>query len=137
LKVPPELGCPDPPRFARTIERQKEFIVKNIFVGNLDFAATESSVRSMFEPYGAVDRVHLVTDRETGRSRGFAFVEMSNTDEADRAIAGLNGANFEGRALNVNEARPKGEGGGGGRGFGGGRGGSGGGFSRQRREPRW
>jgi cold-inducible RNA-binding protein len=101
--------------------------VKNIFVGNLDFAATDSSVRGMFEQYGSVDRVNLVTDRDTGRSRGFAFVEMSNTDEAERAIAGLNGANFEGRALNVNEARPKVQGGGG----------SGSGYARQRREPRW
>ena len=105
--------------------------MKNIFVGNLDFAATDSSVRAMFEQYGAVDRVNLVTDRDTGRSRGFAFVEMSSTEEADRAIAGLNGASFEGRALNVNEARPKTAGGGGGRGNGGG------GFGRQRREPRW
>jgi len=88
----------------------------------------------MFERYGTVDRVNLVTDRDTGRSRGFAFVEMSNTEEADRAIAGLNGAELDGRALNVNEARPKTQGGGGG-----GRGGSGGGggFNRQRREPRW
>jgi RNA recognition motif-containing protein len=134
LKVPPELGCPDLPRLARTIERQKrvKVRVKNIFVGNLDFAATDSSVRSMFEQYGTVDRVNLVTDRDTGRSRGFAFVEMSNTEEADRAIAGLNGANLEGRALNVNEARPKTQGGGGG-----GRGNGGGGFGRQRREPRW
>lgn len=105
--------------------------MKNIFVGNLDFAATDSSVRAIFERYGTVDRVNLVTDRDTGRSRGFAFVEMSNTDEADRAIAGLNGTDFEGRALNVNEARPKVQGGGGG-----GRG-NGGGFGRQRREPRW
>ena len=108
--------------------------MKNIFVGNLDFAATDSSVRSMFEQYGTVDRVNLVTDRDTGRSRGFAFVEMGNTQEADKAIAGLNGADFQGRALNVNEARPKGEGGGGG---GRGAGGCGGGFGRQRREPRW
>ena len=98
--------------------------MKNIFVGNLDFAATDSSVRSMFEQYGTVDRVNLVTDRDTGRSRGFAFVEMSQTEEADRAIAALNGTNFEGRALNVNEARPKTQGGGGG-------------YARQRREPRW
>ena len=105
--------------------------MKNIFVGNLAFAATDSSVRSMFEQYGTVDRVNLVTDRDTGRSRGFAFVEMSQTDEADRAIAGLNGTNFEGRALNVNEARPKTQGGGGGRGNGGGS------FGRQRREARW
>ncbi len=104
--------------------------MKNIFVGNLNFAATDSSVRAMFERYGTVDRVNLVTDRDTGRSRGFAFVEMSNAEEGDRAIAGLNGVNFEGRALNVNEARPKGHGGGGGRG-------NDGGFGRQRREPRW
>jgi cold-inducible RNA-binding protein len=104
--------------------------MKNIFVGNLDFAATESSIRSMFEPYGAVERVNLVTDRDTGRSRGFAFVEMTNSEEADRAITALNGANLDGRALNVNEARPKPQGGGGG-----GRGGFGG--PRQRREPRW
>ena len=103
--------------------------MKNIFVGNLDFATTDSSVRAMFERYGTVDRVNLVTDRDTGRSRGFAFVEMSSTEEADRAIAGLNGADCEGRALNVNEARPKSQ-------SGGGRG-NGGGFGRQRREPRW
>ena len=114
--------------------------MKNIFVGNLDFAATESSVRSLFEPYGAVERVNVVTDRDTGRSRGFAFVEMTDPNQADQAIAALNGTNLEGRALNINEARPKGEGGGG-RGAGGGfsRGpqGGGGGGGRQRREPRW
>ncbi len=103
--------------------------MKNIFVGNPDFAATDSSVRAMFERYGTVDGVNLVTDRDTGRSRGFAFVQMSNTEEADRAIAGLNCADFEGRALNVNEARPKVQ-------SGGGRG-NGGGYARQRREPRW
>ena len=108
--------------------------MKNIFVGNLDFAATESSVRALFEPHGAVDRVNIVNDRDTGRSRGFAFVEMSNSEEADRAIAALNGTDMNGRALNINEARPKGEGGGGG-GRGAPRGGGGG--PRQRREPRW
>jgi len=103
--------------------------MKNIFVGNLDFSATESSIRSLFEPYGAVSRVNLVTDRDTGRSRGFAFVEMNDSSEADRAITALSGHNLDGRTLNVNEARPKPQGGGGGRdGFGGGR---------QRREPRW
>ena len=124
--------------------------MKNIFVGNLDFGATEESLRGMFEAHGAVERVSIMTDRDTGRSRGFAFVEMTNGDEAERAIAALNGANLGGRALNVNEARPKttgGGGGGGGRGgFGGGGGGGnsrgggggGGGFqSRSRREPRW
>jgi cold-inducible RNA-binding protein len=108
--------------------------MKNIFVGNLDFAATESSVRSLFEPYGNVDRVNLVTDRDTGRSRGFAFVEMADAAQADRAIAELNGSNLDGRTLNVNEARPKT--GAPSRGFGGG-GGAGGGGNRQRREPRW
>jgi RNA recognition motif-containing protein len=109
--------------------------MKNIFVGNLDFSATESSVRSLFEAYGNVERVNLVTDRDTGRSRGFAFVEMSDSAEADRAIAALNGADLGGRSLNVNEARPKPQGGG--RGFGGGpsRGSHSG--PRQRREPRW
>ena len=99
--------------------------MKNIFVGNLDFGATEESIRSLFAPYGAIEKVSLVTDRDTGRSRGFAFVEMTNSGEADRAIEALNGENLGGRALNVNEARPKTNSGGGG----GGRGG--------RREPRW
>jgi RNA recognition motif-containing protein len=85
--------------------------VKNIFVGNLDFAVTESAVRSLFEPYGKVERVNLVTDRDTGRSRGFAFVEMTDSAQANQAIAALNGTNLEGRALNINEARPKTEGG--------------------------
>lgn len=108
--------------------------MKNIFVGNLDFNATEESIRSLFEPYGTVEKVDVITDRDTGRSRGFAFVEMSDADAADRAIAALNGQAFGGRTLNVNEARPKtdrGHSGGGGGGF------SRGGGSRQRREPRW
>lgn len=122
------------------LSTRKEKILKNIFVGNLDFGATEDTVRSLFEQYGSVERVSLMTDRETGRSRGFAFVEMTDTEEADRAIAALNGANVGGRALNVNEARPKPSGGGGGgRGPGGGYGGGGRGNSgpRPRREPRW
>ncbi len=90
--------------------------MKNIFVGNLSFGATEDAVRSMFESYGTVERVNLITDRDTGHARGFGFVEMSNSAEADRAIAELNGRELDGRALNVNEARPKedrGSGGGG------------------------
>jgi len=83
--------------------------MKNIFVGNLSFGATEETLRSMFENYGTVERVSIVTDRETGRSRGFGFVEMTNADEADRAIAALNGSDLGGRAINVNEARPKAE----------------------------
>ena len=93
--------------------------MKNIFVGNLSFNATEDAVRSMFEAYGAVERVSIVTDRDTGRARGFGFVEMTGDSEAERAIAELNGRELDGRALNVNEARPKTErssfGGGGGR----------------------
>lgn len=81
--------------------------MKKVFVGNLDFRTTEEAVRSAFEAFGAVERVSLMTDRETGRSRGFAFVEMSDSQEADRAIAGLNGTDLGGRAINVNEARPK------------------------------
>jgi len=81
--------------------------VKNIFVGNLDFGASEESLRSLFESYGTVERVNLVTDRDTGRSRGFAFVEMTDSGEADRAIAGLNGSSLGGRALRIDEARPR------------------------------
>ena len=95
--------------------------MKNIFVGNLSFGATEDAVRSLFEAYGTVDRVNVVTDRETGRAKGFGFVEMSNDGEGEKAIAGLNGRELDGRALNINEARPKEERGGGGyRGTGGG-----------------
>lgn len=103
--------------------------MKNIFVGNLSFGATEDSIRSLFEAYGAVDRVSIVTDRDTGQARGFAFVEMSDNSAGDRAIAALNGTELDGRAMNVNEARPKtdrGSGGGGG-GYRGNRGGGGGG----------
>ena len=80
--------------------------MKKIFVGNLDFSSTEESIRSLFAPHGTVESVHLATDRDTGRSRGFAFVEMVEGD-ANKAIAALNGTNVGGRALNVNEARPK------------------------------
>ena len=132
--------------------------MKNIFVGNLDFNVTEEAVRSLFEGHGVVNSARIMTDRDTGRSRGFAFVEMANETEADQAIAALNGYTMDGRALNVNEARPKpergfgggaggggnrfgggGGGGGGGRRPGGGGGGGGrpGGGGGSRREPRW
>jgi cold-inducible RNA-binding protein len=81
--------------------------MKNIFVGNLSFGATEDVVRSAFEAYGAVDRVSIITDRDTGQAKGFGFVEMSNNAEGDRAISGLNGTELDGRAMNVNEAKPK------------------------------
>lgn len=110
--------------------------MKNIFVGNLSFHTTEADLRTAFEPYGAVSRISIMTDRDTGRSRGFGFVEMEDDAQGDAAINALNGSEVDGRALNVNVARPRpersGNGGGprGGRGFGGGGGGG-------RRENRW
>jgi cold-inducible RNA-binding protein len=115
--------------------------VTNIFVGNLSYQTTESELEAAFTQYGAVERVSVVRDRDTGQPRGFAFVEMTNAGEATNAINGLNGQDMNGRTLNVNEARAReergsraGGGGGGGRGN---SGGGGGGFGRQRREPRW
>lgn len=123
----------------------------NIFVGNLSYQTTESELEALFGAYGAVERVTVVRDRDTGQPRGFAFVEMTNSNEAANAMQAMNGREMNGRTLNVNEARPReqrtgggGFGGGGGRGgnrgggggFGGGggnRGGGGGG----RRDPRW
>jgi RNA recognition motif-containing protein len=102
----------------------------NIFVGNLSFDTTQSDLESAFGEFGAVERVHIVTDRDSGQPRGFAFVEMTERQAAEAAIERLNGAEFRGRALNVNEARPKTESGGGGGGFNRGRGGSGGGPKR-------
>lgn len=81
----------------------------NIYVGNLSYSSTEESLRSHFEPYGEVASVKVITDRETGRSRGFGFVEMPNSDEAQKAIEALDGKELDGRALRVNEARPKSE----------------------------
>jgi RNA recognition motif-containing protein len=83
--------------------------LKNIFVGNLSFNTSEDELRRLFETYGQVDRVSILTDRETGRSRGFGFVEMTNSEEGEKAIASLNGTQFGGRTINVNEARPKAE----------------------------
>ena len=90
--------------------------MKKIFVGNLSYGTTDDSLRSLFEAHGAVASVSIITDRETGRSRGFGFVEMSNDGEADRAIAATNGKDVDGRKITVNEARPKSDrpGGGGG-----------------------
>lgn len=90
--------------------------MKNIFVGNLSFNTSEDELRQIFEAYGQVERVSILTDRETGRSRGFGFVEMTNPEEGEKAITGLNGSQFGGRTINVNEARPKAERPGGGRG---------------------
>jgi len=79
----------------------------NIYVGNLAFSVTESDLRSAFEEYGSVEKVNIIQDRETGRSRGFAFVEMRDSEEANRAIEGLNLASINDRKITVNEARPK------------------------------
>lgn len=106
--------------------------MKKLYVGNLSFDATEADLRQLFEPHGAIESAKLATDRDTGRSRGFGFIEMSSNSEADSAIAALNGHELGGRALVVNEARPKSSGFGGGRSDGG-RGGSGG----SNRKPRW
>lgn len=90
----------------------------NIYVGNLSFATTEEELRAAFEAFGNVASVNLIKDRDSGRPKGFGFVEMPSGDEARKAIEALNGKEFNGRAMNVNEARPKPEGGrGGGRGF--------------------
>jgi|SRR5215470_2230453 len=116
--------------------------MKNLYVGNLPHSTTEAELRNIFEAHGAVEKITLVTDRDTGRSRGFGFVEMTNANEADKAIAALNGSELGGRPLTINEAKPKAErsGGGGARRFGGG-GGRGRddyrGHPRQPREPRW
>jgi RNA recognition motif-containing protein len=101
----------------------------NIFVGNLSFSTTQDDLHAAFAAFGSVERVNIVTDRDTGQARGFAFVEMTDRGEAERAINGLNGKDLHGRALNVNEARPKTQGGGGG---GGGYRGGGGGGGRNR-----
>ncbi len=81
--------------------------MKNLFVGNMTFQTTEADLRALFEPFGQVSRVHIAMDRETGRARGFAFVEMPNDAEAAKAIQGLDGKDVGGRNLKVNEARPK------------------------------
>jgi cold-inducible RNA-binding protein len=81
--------------------------MKNIYVGNVDLATTEDELRNAFATYGAVQKVSMVTDRETGRPRGFAFVEMESDKEAQEALSGLNGSTLGGATLTVNEARPK------------------------------
>jgi RNA recognition motif-containing protein len=96
-----------------------------LFVGNLSFQTTQDDLVQVFSPYGAVESATVLTDRSTGQSRGFGFVEMTNRNEAQAAINALNGTQLDGRALNVNEARPKADSG------------FGGGGNKQRRQPRW
>jgi cold-inducible RNA-binding protein len=79
----------------------------NIFVGNLNYSTTQDDLHATFAQFGNVERVNVVTDRDSGQPRGFAFVEMTNAEEAQNAISHLNGAELNGRAMNVNEARPK------------------------------
>ena len=110
-------------------------MARKLFVGNLPYTAGEQELQELFGQAGAVETVNVMRDQATGRARGFAFVEMATDDEAQKAASELNQYQLGGRALTVNEARPKPEGGfGGGGGFGGNRGGGGGGG---RREPRW
>ena len=105
---------------------------RKLYVGNLSYQVDSSALQQLFEAHGTVESAEIISDRETGRSKGFGFVQMGTDEEAQAAIAALNGQQHEGRALTVNEARPREErprgGGGGGGGFGGGRGGGGGGF---------
>jgi cold-inducible RNA-binding protein len=115
--------------------------MKNVYVGNLPHSTSESELRDLFQAHGDIEKVSMVTDRDTGRSRGFAFVEMTNNEAGEKAIAALNGSALGGRTLIVNEAKPKTDRprGGGGKRFGGGGGGRGRDDSRgqSRREPRW
>ncbi len=112
---------------------------KKLYVGNLTYGVTDSTLATMFEPHGTVQSAQVIMDRDTGRSKGFGFVEMGSDQQAQAAIAAMNGKEVDGRSLTVNEAKPRedrgggrgGFGGGGGRGgYGGGRGGSGGGGRR-------
>jgi len=118
--------------------------MKNLYVGNLPHTTTEAELRTVFQAHGGVEKVSIVTDRETGRARGFAFVEMTDAGEAEKAIAALNGTELGGRTLKINEAKPKTDRprNGGGQRFGGGGGGGRDrddyrGHARQPREPRW
>ncbi len=107
----------------------------NIYVGNISRTATEQDIKEAFEAYGAVQTASIIKDKFSGESRGFGFVEMPNKEEAEKAIAEMNGKDVKGRALNVSEARPRAEGG---RGGGGGdRRGGGGGGGRRDRGDRW
>src|ERR1700751_3447496 len=112
--------------------------MKNLYVGNLSHGTTESDLRTVFQAHGDVERVTIVTDRDTGRARGFGFVEMTNAADADKAVAALNGTELGGRTLTINEAKPKADRPKGGQRFGGGGGGGRDrGNAREGREPRW
>jgi cold-inducible RNA-binding protein len=108
-----------------------EISVTKLFVGNLSFRTTQDDLLSAFSPFGAVESVNVINDRDTGQPRGFAFVEMTSASEAESAIRSLNGTELGGRNINVNEARPRGENGGGRASNGSGR------FDNNRRSQRW
>ncbi len=107
-------------------------MAKKLYVGNLSYDSTDSDLRELFEEHGAVESAQVIMDRDSGRSKGFGFVEMPNDQEAQAAMNALNGQEVNGRALTVNEARPREDRGGGGRGRGGYGGGGGGGGGRRR-----
>jgi cold-inducible RNA-binding protein len=126
------------------LEKDNREMSTRLYVGNLNFRTTSDELREIFSQAGEVENATVVEDRDTGRSRGFGFVEMATPEGAAAAIEQFNGTEFGGRTLTVNEARPRedrggGGGGGGGRGYGGGgdRGGRGGGYGGGNREPRW
>jgi cold-inducible RNA-binding protein len=118
LGAPPRSGVAEISDFSR-----RKGIVMKLYVGNLSYSANETELRDLFGAYGAVESVAVITDRDTGRSKGFGFVEFANDAEAQAAIAGLNGKEVSGRSLTVSPARPKSEGSGNRGGFGGGGGG--------------
>jgi RNA recognition motif-containing protein len=111
-------------RFAE-LSQGEDMSSMNLYVGNLSFQTTQDELNEMFEPFGEVLSAKVITDRETGRSRGFGFVEMSQRGDGEKAIAELNGKDVNGRQLKINEAKPRTERGGGGGGYGGGGGGGG------------
>jgi RNA recognition motif-containing protein len=100
---------------------------RKLYVGNLTYGVSSSDLETMFQPFGTVQSAQVITDRDTGRSKGFGFVEMGSDQEAQAAIAAMSGKEMDGRQLTVNEAKPREDRGGGRGGYGGGRGGSGGG----------
>jgi len=122
-RIAREAGYDDRRVRSRKVNAGKDSVSMKLYVGNLPYNTTEEDLRNLFSQHGNVDNVAVVTDRDTGRSRGFGFVEFQDDNEARNAISGLSGQEYGGRALTVNEARPKtGGGGGGGRGgYGGGR----------------
>src|SRR6185369_13390145 len=132
---------PKPIRFAASFHSQKgeRYICMStkLYVGNLAFQTTSQDLQDLFSQAGTVQSASVMEDRETGRSRGFAFVEMSSEEEATSAIQQFNGKEVSGRALKVNEAKPRENRGGGGRGYSDNRGGYGGNNGGRRSEPRW